>query len=819
LVLVLDPGSPTPPRSHGGTLDRRESKDTAGTGKVFPPQIGPEEKERPSVAQPPEEKAGFAVYAAPENPTVEHLLDWLQQNASAPRVELQLGDGVLNLTEAAKTAKSKVGLLLSGKDKVIIKPQDPAFKPVLVMDYGDQPSTDKPIGIRIESRETSIEGIHFRTDNTHARSTLMTLELGAGNHDIANCHFEQTNCSLDGDSGVQASVSLNPGSVRSTVSLRNCLFLGYKKRELEEEVDSDATHGGQTAILRQGAVNVTVQDCVFGPFRETFRIEGRGGDRSLFTVRRCSVMLPAKRSTVFDVRSPVTLDVNSSLFARANGESVTGAVLLRQLYPLHTVTWNGKNNRYYDMDGYWCMGDAWQEAGWLAFRRKLTAPSRDTDSRVLLQSPWRSSMSEKLESLISSTREAFVLNSKLKDSLQIKAAGREEWVGSGQFLRSFLTAEPSKTEMLGRRLVVEAESESDTLNGVYTTLRAASYASKPEDTILIRHEGELKVDPMQFNKPELASITIKAAPGFQPILTLEMVSEAETAMFKIFDGKLRLEGLHFRLESRTAKTGMAVQSVVSLSGDGDCVFKQCQITLKRTVDGSLSVATIPVVNSAMALEMAAPRERHQGPRITLENCFVRGEGQVVTSRANRPFEFQFLQSIAALSGSLVQMEATPEASLEKSEILLKATNSTMYLDGHLLKVQVTKDAKKLVPIKTVTEKCVLVPAKTGLSVFHFLAPEGEENLAQTKLSRVAEDCAYGNWEHLFNTETADVMARPMMDKEKWRTTKGEEVRKTDVKFATLPTGKRFWEFEKNHFTLTADLKDIGFSGKEQTGNE
>src|SRR5262249_33657281 len=66
------------------------------------------------------------------------------------------------------------------------------------------------------------------------------------------------------------------------------------------------------------------------------------------------------------------------------------AVLIRQAdSPPGTLVYRGKDNRYYDLDGYWVVGDDWQAAGWRDFRKKV-APSRGEDSsRVQLSYPWQ----------------------------------------------------------------------------------------------------------------------------------------------------------------------------------------------------------------------------------------------------------------------------------------------------------------------------------------------------------------------------------------------------------------------------------------------
>src|SRR5262249_1397768 len=150
------------------------------------------------------------------------------------------------------------------------------------------------------------------------------------------------------------------------------------------------------AVVRKGTVRVTAVDCAFGPHLAAFRLLQSGGDDAgLLTVRHCSV-LGARRSAVFDVgaRARAAADAAHCLFARVGaargdpGAEGDSAVLLRQGDGDAVVSYKGHDNRYYNLDGYWAVGDAWRQAGWRDFRRRVREAKGD-DSRVLLSSPWK----------------------------------------------------------------------------------------------------------------------------------------------------------------------------------------------------------------------------------------------------------------------------------------------------------------------------------------------------------------------------------------------------------------------------------------------
>src|SRR5205823_5570981 len=98
-----------------------------------------------------------------------------------------------------------------------------------------------------------------------------------------------------------------------------------------------------------------------------------------------------------------------------------------------------------------------------------------------------------------------------------------------------------------RVLVVEKDKDADdSANGIYPSLDAAVGQARPGDTILVRHDGALPLDPVQLTKKNLGDLTIRPARWFRPVIVPGEISEPETALFRVQDGKLVLERLEFR---------------------------------------------------------------------------------------------------------------------------------------------------------------------------------------------------------------------------------------------------------------------------------
>jgi hypothetical protein len=96
-----------------------------------------------------------------------------------------------------------------------------------------------------------------------------------------------------------------------------------------------------------------------------------------------------------------------------------------------------------------------------------------------------------------------------------------------------------------------------------------------------------------------------------------------------------------------------------MAGSGTLTLRDCIITLKgQTRAGDkmptpLSVVTLQTPDEMVKMMMTPASS---APRIILEKCTVRGEGDLVTLRASRPIDLQLKDSLVYLQGSLLQQQ-------------------------------------------------------------------------------------------------------------------------------------------------------------------
>lgn len=797
-----------------------------GTTRREAPAPRPDEERGPPVP-PPTETAQTPRYVAPAEPTVKHLRQWLHENRAAPRIELLLA-GDLDLSRADETGAG--GLRLEAREKVTIRPRDPAGHVLLRFRYDGQPHHEPLVALTVQSRESSIEGVRFLVDACQSPGTTMTaLHLVGGKHQLARCAFLQAQPSLRSD-GRLASVLVDAARGRADAAFRDCVFLGYGKhtapRDGEGELLSGADTGGQDAVVRRGSARVLAQNCVFGPHAAAFRLEESvTDDAGQVSVQGCSLLLGAARSVAFEFPrgGAGRLDVAQTVFARGAGENDdSGAYLLRQADDrADAVTFHGRDNRYFDLDGYWVCGDDWPKAGWGDFRRRLAeATTKDDASRLLLSYPWLVEPAEQLKGLDLDPQrtdqealpQAFALHPR-QAALRKLGRSATELVGAATVfgattVPATLPPLDEKTEpLLRRQLVVEERENDDSLNGVYRGLDLAVRGARPGDVILIRHNGELKIDPIPLSKKEQGDLTIRPARRFQPILTLAETSEADAALFRLHDGQLRLEGLEFRLPGRSPSR---LQTVVSLVGNGECLFRDCVATLQRTGDRVLALATLGEAGKVMKLDMPTLRSSTQGPRLALENCLVRGDGDLLVSRVNRPFALELKESMVLLAGSLVGLEPTLDdraAGPVSQRIRLGLDQCTTYLDGPLVRVSLARDARNLVPLSCKVTNTLLVPASPGRPLIQLVCDDTEERAGlRDKLTWNGSSNAYGGYTSLTNLDSSEGTGSSM-GMEKWKLLAGEESSTFGVKLLEMPSSAvRFADMEPADLRPPANLR-------------
>ncbi|MGL6095594.1 MAG: serine/threonine-protein kinase, partial [Fimbriiglobus sp.] len=238
----------------------------------------------------------------------------------------------------------------------------------------------------------------------------------------------------------------------------------------------------------------------------------------------------------------------------------------------------------------------------------------------------------------------------------------------------------------------------------FDTLSAAVESLRPDDVLLIRHDGPLPVPPGGFDKPRLRA-TVRPYPGTRPVLTPGVTVKIDAGLFRIGDGDLTLDGLELRLRPRADVPAAKSLAAVVVTGGGRCVLRDCVVTFDDP----------GMAEKLAAVTVADPdpdgRTTTRRPVVAIENCLLRGSGRGVWVPAARPFDLTIENTVAALAGPLVGVgpSARPIAAGGATRVALSRV--TAALAGPVLDLRAAAPgsadtARGWVFVETTASRCV-----------------------------------------------------------------------------------------------------------------
>lgn len=829
LILLLDHAEPAGPPVDSGQPRDNEIVDTGKKNpeaktdplKTNPPakdglKIGPGPNQNPD----PPVDTQTARYNA-DNPTPQGLADWLEKNSDKQRLEIELARDIeLKIREEGVDP----GLKFKAVKEVILRGRDPQQRPTIRLTYNGPPFKAPWSAVTIDSESSRIENIRFVIDAAGGIVDLNGLLVRNGrNHRVSRCEFIQAQPE-EGRRVASVVIEAVPGlTSMPTLDLQECCFLGYRELTVRPGSAQEGLEvvrleklegGGQDAVVRRGAAHVDAYQCAFSPHASIFRVERTTATAPSLNIRHCTLALGTRSAAVhLSDNASAKIDVRHSLVAGIADSSLGdmprtgGAVLIRQTDVRELgVSWAGLDNRYFNLDAFWRDADMRAE-DWKDFARQFEHPS----SLEVKESPWQATRPlGALESLQLTMQtdpnkparpeagERREEEQRLREGFQIKARVRElrqadtpenvtrRLVGVEQFLGiSYLVNLPSLDEaspgpIVRKDRVVDPDAPADPSNGRYQSLEQAMSFASPGEVIVIRKNGFVVLQqPIRLEKGEI-DVTLRADKGFKPVLTLAEPRDKNASLFTLYDGKLRLEDLEFRL--RPANAEYQSLNVVSLVGGGQCILKDCLVTLDRAgTECAMSVASFREPGKAMM------RMEAKATQLDMDNCVVRGDGDLIAARGSRAFDFKVRNTLAVLHGSLVSIEAEGDGLPPTGALKAVATLShvTTYLTGPLIRLQATKDLKGLVPLSCKPSDCVFVAA-AGKALVHFDGGDTGPRGLKEKLIWEPGMNAYSSFINMisFQPPRGDEMAPAPMNQQQWKEFSGENgSRFMSVKFA------------------------------------
>jgi len=163
--------------------------------------------------------------------------------------------------------------------------------------------------------------------------------------------------------------------------------------------------------------------------------------------------------------------------------------------------------------------------------------------------------------------------------------------------------------------------------------------------------------------------------------------------------------------------------------------------------------------------------------VRLDNCFVRGDGNLVVVRPSRPFDLDVDNALVALTGSFLDVEGADTPPASPDMVRVKLDNVTTYLNDHLVRLRAHNDLKGFAPIQFTPGKCLFV-AGAGNALIHLDGAEAGDQQLKHLLKWEGGGNRYGNYMKMLDQQKDD-MPLPAFGQDQWK------------KFSSDPSDRQF----------------------------
>jgi hypothetical protein len=324
------------------------------------------------------------------------------------------------------------------------------------------------------------------------------------------------------------------------------------------------------------------------------------------------------------------------------------------------------------------------------------------------------------------------------------------------------------------------------------------------------------VKPVRLEKAT-DDITIKAFPGFHPVLTLGDTRDPDAALFRLHDGRLHLEGLEFYLLPRNDE--FTVQAVVDLIGDGVCSLKNCVATLEEPRGKPLALVLLS--DASRFMKMEPPALRQQTPRVRIDHCFVRGQGELIAVYSSRPLDLSVENSLIALAGTFLTVEGNSKDSAPAGAILVHLSRVTAYVTEYLIRLRANKDGKEPTPVQINPAVGCLFASADGKALVHLDGLEiTHEQMKNLFCWEKGNHNVYSRFQPMLDQQPkGDEMPLPPYDQQRWRSFTGETdglyfptpgIRFVDPLETDGPSGKHLVKVQPGQFRVKSDAGPVSF---------
>ncbi len=240
------------------------------------------------------------------------------------------------------------------------------------------------------------------------------------------------------------------------------------------------------------------------------------------------------------------------------------------------------------------------------------------------------------------------------------------------------------------------------------------------------------------------------------MLKLAFASQSDVTFFRLQEGKLRFEGLHFLLEAHPAMAGPL--AFFRIGDNVQAVFDRCAFTLKANASIPVSIVALIDAKERMMAKSDVPSP---GSRVQFVNSFIRGDGDLANLCSCRRLTIGLDNSLVALAGSLFDLDVKSDEMATEQGPQIELKRTTVFCRAPIFSLNSTRAGKGLGRTHVEASGC-LFAALAKRPLMYLKAPDVQNESQLTKyIEWKGEQNAYARFENLLESERPDEMGRAM----------------------------------------------------------
>ncbi len=796
--VALGPGERQVRAANADTTAKNPTDKVPGAG------AGNTEGSQPAPSPPASPPQPRILTASVPDPKAMAAFLALPSRADQPNRIIQLG-GITDLGKENLGGAGPGLVFNGGTDTLVIEPidKDSDKRPVIRIKPEATAPSSLWAALKVQSGSVTLRGLRFEIDgNVAPETTMAALYCQGGRIDVEDCEFVQLQPPDDRKSRLSA-LEIAPANSGDAprVTFTRCCFLRAPR-----ESRAPSTLAAQNVVTLTANGSVSFTDCAFGPHAAVIAFQGASLDAGLrgdAQLNRCTALLGGDAAVVrAENPSQCSVSASNCLFSSPDNDDPEAApsksLLIRQINgPGDALRWAGSDNHYYNLAAFWQQGAETQARTLEQFQEAaMGASGSEANSKVLSASPLASD--DALGHLNADDpgklREAFQPDPALPELWHPDSEGKLRPAGVGRLLGlaayevPAVPAKPSAAVADNVKIVEPRQRGKAQAFGTYPSLVAAAKEAQPGDVIELRFNGpQVLDDTIRLDLRNQADITVRPSPNYHPVLVLAPANpeDDDAGLFRVYDGKLKLEGLQLQLRPASAAT--VVQAVAVLVGEGTCSFSDCVLTLEQTNGTRLAAVAVADLPPAMK-DNRMPRPPGQRATARFSNCVVRGDGDLIADRFGRPVNLEADNALLALGGSVLNLEAAGDdmpANFAGAAAALRLTRVTACLGTNLLHLHADKDVRGLVPLQVSPSNCLFLAPGSGTgmagnrALIHLDGPDTSDERMKQLLQWNGSGNAYNNFSPMLDQKSdgGEMSAMPF-SRDRWK----ELTHETDAAF-------------------------------------